>query len=204
MDVPSGTPGRRNSPDLGERLAVSVASQNSRRSFLYRLAAGTGALFGVTFASTFVMETGMHSRAEGAKPAGTCRHPDNCSATGLKCGMANVRDCARFQNTKFCKGCWNKKTGCPGDLVRGSRPWFTCCICPDDAHKGTNIEFHDCCGGFSDYPASCQTDLCETWVRGGGCEDAGRCGTIQSWCEDTPGLAICTLAVDTRDECPIS
>jgi hypothetical protein len=204
MDAPSGTPPRRPAPDIGERLAVSVASQHSRRGFLYRLAAGTGALFGVTFASSFVLETGIRSRAEGAKGTTGCQHPDNCTQWGLKCGFANTRDCARYQNNKFCKGCWDAKTGCPVGLTRGSRPWFTCCVCPDNPHQGTNIEFHDCCGGFGDQPANCQAGVCDTWVQAGGCPDAGRCGTIQSWCEDTPGLPVCTLAVDTRAECFVS
>jgi hypothetical protein len=89
-------------------------------------------------------------------------------------------------------------------LTRGTRPWFTCCVCPDDPHKGTNIEFHDCCGSMINMTSKCNSGICDDWVKQGGCADAGRCGTIQSWCDNTPGLPVCTMPVDTRAECLIS
>jgi hypothetical protein len=188
-----------------EKLSQYVADHQNRRSFLVRLASGTAALFGVGFGASFVLETGMKSRAEAASPAGRCRHAsDDCSQWGLKCGFNNLRDCTFYKNKKYCKSCYDRNTGCPKGLTPGTLMWAACCICPDDHTKGTVVEYWDCCGDAANLDPDCTSSVCDAWAQQGGCADAGRCGPSQSWCGAPGGLPYCTYPVDTRKECPVT
>jgi len=207
-------------------VAEQVAARFSRRSILHNLAAGVAAVVGVKFAAPHVVDTLIRMpQAEGAPvpQAGggggggaggggkiICNHDEKspCSLAGRQCGMGNLVDCAAYKREDTskgkCRNCMGNK-GCPKGTVRGPVQWQACCKCIDNpTHPGHIFDYWDCCGTVAKLDPACKTAACEGAVADSGCNNPAGCNVPAEgnpWCGEGGGLAICTIASDTRNNC---
>lgn len=73
-----------------------------------------------------------------------------CEPANAQCAM-NGKPCAPFGNSSpgvDCSTCLQQggdNSGCPAGSVKGGS-WIGCCPCKDDATRGREITYKDCCG----------------------------------------------------------
>lgn len=96
---------------------------------------------------------------------------DRRSEANHLCGRWNY--CGMYGRPCSCCGGGGTDTKCPNFLTKSTSFWHRCC-------SGWDVWYYDCCGS-----GSCQA----------GC-DFHSCGPQQgSWCGQTPGQPVCTLAI---------
>lgn len=209
-----------------KNLAERVATRYSRRSWLYNLSAGAAALLGVKFVAPQAIDTLVRMPlAEGAPAAGPvalpqgatvrCDHDDAnpCAANGPNCGMGNAVDCLAYKKNdkgkdSVCFNCWDHLPhgrGCPKGTRLSAQAWDACCKCLQAAHPGHFFRYRDCClTAVQPLDPRCASAACQAAVAGSGCNNVAGCNIpdrFNPWCGPGGGDPICTLGVDTRENC---